>query len=43
MAEYADALLLIWDGSSRGSANMRQQMERRGKPVYEVILRGPRP
>jgi hypothetical protein len=39
MAEYADALLLIWDGWSSGSANMRQQMVRRGKPVYEVILR----
>jgi hypothetical protein len=25
MAEYADALLLIWDGKSRGSLNMKQQ------------------
>lgn len=39
MAEYADALLLIWDGESRGSANMKSQMEKLGKPIYEVILR----
>jgi len=25
MADYADALILIWDGKSRGSANMRKQ------------------
>lgn len=39
MADYADALLLIWDGSSRGSANMREQMLKQNKPVYEVILK----
>lgn len=39
MAEYADALLLIWDGESRGSANMKKEMQKLGKPVYEVILR----
>lgn len=38
MAAYADALLLIWDGQSRGSANMKQCMLNKGKPVYEVIL-----
>jgi hypothetical protein len=38
MAAYADALLLIWDGQSRGSANMKQCMINKGKPVYEVIL-----
>lgn len=38
MAEYADALLLIWDGQSRGSANMKANMEKLGKPVYEVIV-----
>lgn len=42
MAKYADALLLIWDGESRGSANMKAQMERLGKPVYEVIIKGPK-
>lgn len=39
MAEYADALLLIWDGESRGSANMKKEMLKLNKPVYEIILR----
>ena len=39
MAKYGDALLLIWDGKSRGSANMKLEMEKLGKPIYEVILR----
>lgn len=39
MAEYADILLLIWDGESRGSANMKETMIKLGKPVYEIILR----
>ena len=38
MADYADALLLIWDGQSRGSSNMKQCMIKKGKPIYEVIL-----
>lgn len=40
MAVYADALLLIWDGDSRGSANMRDNMRKLNKPIYEVIVRG---
>ena len=40
MAEYADALLLIWDGVSRGSANMKKEMTKLNKPIYEVILEG---
>lgn len=39
MADYSDELLLIWDGESRGSANMKDNMLKLGKPVYEVILR----
>lgn len=38
MSLYADVLLLIWDGKSRGSANMKRQMQRLGKPVVEIIL-----
>ncbi len=38
MALYADALLLIWDGKSRGSLNMKLQMQNLDKPIYEVIL-----
>jgi hypothetical protein len=39
MAEYGDTLLLIWDGESRGSKNMKETMLELGKPIYEVILR----
>lgn len=39
MAEYGDALLLIWNGESKGSANMKQEMEKLGKPICEVIIR----
>jgi hypothetical protein len=39
MADYADALLLIWDGESKGSANMKKNMEKQNKKVYEVILK----
>jgi len=38
MAEYGDALLLIWDGESRGSRNMKYNMKELNKPVYEVIM-----
>lgn len=42
MADYADALLLIWTGdpeTSRGSYNMKNTMLKLGKPVYEIIIR----
>lgn len=39
MAEYGDALLLIWDGESRGSASMKKEMQKLKKPIYEVILK----
>jgi hypothetical protein len=39
MAEEGDALLLIWDGESKGSANMKKEMLFKKKPIYEVILR----
>jgi hypothetical protein len=39
MAAYADALLLIWDGTSKGSSSMKKEMEKHKKPIYEVILR----
>jgi len=39
MAKYGDALLLIWDGESKGSANMKENMLKLNKPVYEVILK----
>lgn len=39
MAEYGDALLLIWDGESNGSKNMKKEMLKFNKPIYEVILK----
>ena len=38
MAQYADALLLIWDGKSKGSLSMRNEMKKLNKPIYEVII-----
>lgn len=39
MAEVADALLLIWDGKSVGSSNMKKQMLAKDKPVFECVLK----
>lgn len=39
MANYADAAVVFWDGSSRGSANMIEEMRKRGKPVEVVYIR----
>lgn len=34
MAEYADALVAIWDGESRGTKNMIEEATLRGLKVY---------
>jgi hypothetical protein len=34
MAEYADALIAIWDGVSRGTAQMIREAKKRGLRVY---------
>lgn len=34
MAEYADALIAVWDGKSKGTEHMIKTMEARGKPVF---------
>lgn len=34
MAEYADAAVIIWDGKSRGSRNMINEMIRKNKPYF---------
>jgi len=39
MANYADALIAIWDGKSNGTRNMIGHMKRLGKPL-EVIKTG---
>jgi len=38
MAEYADELLLIWDGKSRGSSNMKEVMQKLDKPVNDITV-----
>lgn len=39
MAEYADALLLIWDGESKGSKGMKTIMTKLNKPVFEAVVK----
>lgn len=39
MGQYADALLLIWDGESKGSGHMKEIMRKLNKPIYEIVLR----
>lgn len=34
MAEYADELVAVWDGKSRGTKNMIDQMHHKQKPVF---------
>lgn len=34
MAEYADGAIIIWDGQSRGTRNMIENMIRRKKPYH---------
>lgn len=38
MAENAEALILIWDGKSRGSAMMKQLAENKFLKIHEVIV-----
>jgi hypothetical protein len=39
MATYADALILIWDGMSSGSANMKKEAKKREIKIYEYIVK----
>lgn len=36
MAEYADQLIAVWDGKSRGTKNMIETMHKHKKPVYII-------
>lgn len=38
MAEYADALLLIWDGKSKGSASMLKEARKAGLKIVQVVM-----
>lgn len=36
MARYAEALVAVWDGRSKGTRHMIETMRKQGKPVYVV-------
>jgi hypothetical protein len=38
MAHYADALIAIWDGESKGTQHMIDQMAKNGKPYHVYNL-----
>jgi hypothetical protein len=38
MAKYADALIMFWDGKSRGSRNMIEQAMREGLRVHVEVI-----
>jgi glycerophosphoryl diester phosphodiesterase len=38
MAKYADGLVLVWDGKSRGSSNMLSLAHRYKLPVYTKLV-----
>jgi hypothetical protein len=40
MAEYADALVAVWDGESRGTRSMIDLAGKSGIPVYIKIVKG---
>jgi len=40
MAEYADAVIVLWDGKSPGSANMIRTAMALNKPVYVLRTNG---
>lgn len=40
MADYADALIVFWDGFSKGSKHMIQCMRNRNKPIFMVDISG---
>jgi SLOG family YspA-like protein len=37
MAQYADALIAVWDGKSRGTMNMIEEMQKLNKPMFVVL------
>lgn len=38
MAAEAEALILVWDGKSRGSASMLYEAKMRGLKIYEKVI-----
>jgi len=39
MAEYGTHLILIWDGESKGSTNMKKEAEKRKLKITEIVLK----
>lgn len=39
MGDYADQLLALWDGESRGTKHMIEYMQKLNKPVYVYNLK----
>lgn len=39
MADYADALILVWDGVSGGSADMHEKAKARGLKIYRHVVK----
>ena len=39
MADYADALILIWNGTSTGSADMLKRAKKKNLKIYEYITK----
>lgn len=37
MADYAEALILIWDGKSKGSQSMLKEAEKKKLKIYEKV------
>lgn len=40
MANYADALIAVWDGQSKGTANMITQARQKGLDVFIYLIKG---
>lgn len=41
MADYADCLIAVWDGKSKGTKNMIEEMHKHKKPVFVVWIGEP--
>lgn len=39
MADYADALILVWDGASKGSGDMLKKAKANNLRIYEYLVK----
>jgi hypothetical protein len=39
MADYADALIMFWDGKDLDGIDMMKKMKLKGKPVYDALAK----